>query len=64
MADYEYRALKLPHGVSIGHAHEVLGIHAEYGDWELAQHAIWPDGRRKVTVRRRVRAEPLPPLPS
>jgi hypothetical protein len=64
MADYEYRALKLPHGVSGGHAREVLGIHAEYGDWELAQHSIWPDGRRKVTVRRRVRPEPLPPLPS
>ena len=64
MADYEYRALELPRGVSSGYAHDVLGIHAEFGDWELAHHAIWPDGRREVTVRRRMRAEPLPPPPS
>ena len=63
MAEYEYRALRLPRGVSSRHAHEVLGIHAEYGDWELAQHAIWPDGRREVMVRRRLRPEQLPPLP-
>jgi len=43
---------------------DVLTIHAEYGDWELARHQIWPDGRRKVLVRRRLRREPLPPLPS
>jgi hypothetical protein len=64
MADYEYRALKLPHGVSSRHTREVLGIHAEYGDWELVQHAIWPDGRRTVKVRRRLRPDPLPPMPS
>ncbi len=64
MADYEHRELKLPRGVSSGHAHEVLGIHAEYGGWELARHAVWADGRRTVTVRRRLQAEPLPPLPS
>ena len=64
MADYEYKALELPRGVSSRHAHDVLGIHAEFGDWELAHHAVWPDGRREVTVRRRVRPDPLPPLPS
>ena len=63
MADYEYRALTLPRGVTSRYAREVLGIHAEYGDWELTHHAVWPDGRRKVTVRRRLRPE-LPPLPS
>jgi hypothetical protein len=64
MADYEYRALELPRGVTSGHTREVLGIHAEYGDWELAHHSIWPDGRRRVMVRRRVRPDPQPPLPS
>jgi len=64
VADYEYRALQLPPGVSSRYAGEVLLIHAEYGDWELVQHAIWPDGRRLVKVRRRLRGEPLPPLPS
>lgn len=64
MADYEYRALKLPRGASSRHTREVLGIHAEYGDWELVHHAVWPDGRRTVKVRRRLRPDPLPPLPS
>ncbi|HVE73481.1 MAG TPA: DUF5703 family protein [Mycobacteriales bacterium] len=64
MAAYEYRALRLPAGVTREQAREILGIHAEYGAWELAQHRIWPDGRRQVTVRRRLRSEPLPPLPS
>jgi hypothetical protein len=45
----------LPVGVTARHAREVLGIHAEFGGWELARHAVWPDGRRKVTIRRRVR---------
>ena len=44
---------------------EVLTIHAQYGDWELAKHRIWPDGRRRVTVRRRLRpGDPPAPLPS
>jgi hypothetical protein len=64
VADYEYRSLTLGPGVSPGHARDVLGIHAEYGDWELQRQAIYEGGLRKVTVRRRVRAEPLPPLPS
>jgi hypothetical protein len=63
VADYEYRALSLPVGASPRAAREILGIHAEYGDWELVQHAIWPGGRREVTVRRKMRAEPLPPPP-
>ena len=64
MADYEYRAIELRRGATARHTSEVLGIHAEYGDWELAHHAVWPDGRRRVMVRRRVRPEAQPPLPS
>ena len=64
MADYEYRALKLPRGASSRHTREVLGLHAEYGDLELVHHAVWPDGRRIVKIRRRLRPDPLPPLPS
>lgn len=63
MADYEYRTLELRRGASSRHTREILGIHAEFGDWELLHHFVWPDGRRKVTVRRRVRPE-LPPMPS
>ena len=61
---YEYRAVTVPHDADRTKTRELLTIHAEYGDWELSRHQIWPDGRRKVTVRRRVGAEPLPPLPS
>ena len=60
--DYEQRTITLPRGVSSRHARDVLGIHAEYGDWELLRHAIFEGGVRKVTLRRRLRAEPLPPL--
>lgn len=56
--------MSIPRDADREKTRELLTIHAEYGDWELAQHAIWPDGRRKVTVRRRLRDEPLPPLPS
>lgn len=64
MADYEYRALTLPVGATTRSTRDILGIHAEFGDWELVQHAVWSDGRRTVKVRRRVRNEPLPPLPT
>ncbi len=64
MADYEYRAITIPPGSSSGHVRDILGIHAEYGDWELLRHAVFEGGVRKVTVRRRVRPDPLPPLPS
>ncbi len=64
VADYEYRALQLPSGAGREQTRELLGIHAEYGDWELDQHQVWPDGRRKVTVRRRVRRDPQPPMPT
>ena len=61
MAEYEYRAVSIPGGADHQQTKELLLIHAEYGDWELAQHTLWSDGRRRVTVRRRVRPH-LPPL--
>ncbi|MDT7550958.1 MAG: hypothetical protein QOE84_3352 [Actinomycetota bacterium] len=64
VADYEYRAVMVPAGASREQTRDLLTIHAEYGDWELAHHAVWSDGRRKVTVRRRLRGEALPPMPT
>ena len=58
---YEYRAVSIPAHASRQQAREVLAIHAEYGDWELTRHAIYPDGKRSVTVRRKTRPE-LPPM--
>lgn len=62
MADYEHQTITLRPGTSASHAREVLGIHAEYGGWELLRHAVYAGGVRRVTVRRRVRPE-QPPLP-
>ena len=62
MAEYEYRSVHIPKDADRTKTRELLVLHAEFGDWELARHQIWPDGRRKVTVRRRVRSEPMPPL--
>ncbi len=59
---YEYRAVTMPAHLTREQARDVLIIHAEYGDWELTQHAIYADGKRRVTLRRRLRAEPLPPM--
>lgn len=64
VADYEYRAVMVPAGATREQTRDLLTIHAEYGDWELAKHAVWSDGRRRVTVRRRLRSEPLPPMPT
>lgn len=63
MAEYEYRAVRIPAGSSRSAAKDMLAIHAEYGGWELARHILTSDGRRTVTVRRRPHPD-LPPLPS
>jgi hypothetical protein len=60
---YEYRAVSIPAHATRQQARDMLAIHAEYGDWELTTHAIYPDGRRRVTVRRRQHPE-LPPMPT
>ena len=60
--EYEYRAVMIPAHATREAARDMLAIHAEYGDWELSRHTIWADGRRRVTVRRRLRADPQPPL--
>jgi hypothetical protein len=59
--DYEYRAVQIPADTDRETARHVLAIHAEFGGWELATHQISADGRRTVTVRRRVQPG-LPPL--
>ena len=61
---YEYRALPVSRGIPGEQLRQTLSIHAEFGGWELAGHRIYGDGKRQVTVRRRVRAEPQPPLAS
>ncbi len=54
MGEYEYQQLYLPRGTSRQEARRLLTDHAEYGHWELARLRLFPDGSRRVVLRRRV----------
>ena len=54
MADYEYQRMTLPRGTSRNVAQRLLTDAAEYGHWELDRLRLYPDGTRKVTLRRRI----------
>lgn len=54
MAEYEVQTVYLPRGTSRGEARKVLTEHAEYGRWELARLRLYPDGSRRVWLRRKV----------
>jgi hypothetical protein len=53
-AEYEFRSLLLPRGTSRNEARQLLTEQAEYGHWELDRLRLYPDGRRQVTLRRRI----------
>jgi hypothetical protein len=53
-SEYEFHDLLLPRGTSRGAARRMLTEHAEYGHWELATLRMFPDGTRKITLRRRI----------
>jgi hypothetical protein len=54
MAEYEFHHLQLPRTLSRRVVRQLLVDRAEYGGWELARVRLYPDGRRKVTLRRRI----------
>jgi hypothetical protein len=54
MLEYEYRELRLPRGTTRGNARRELTEHAEYGRWELARVRLYPDGSRRITLRRKI----------
>jgi hypothetical protein len=54
MAEYEYQHIYLPRGTSRSAARQMLTDHAEYGHWELANLRLYPDGSRRVLLRRRI----------
>lgn len=51
---WEYTEIALPRGVSRETARLYLTEVAETGRWELARVHMLPDGRRRITLRRRV----------
>jgi hypothetical protein len=54
MTEYEVRQLVLPRGTSRGAARRLLTDQAEYGGWELSRLLLFPDGTRKIWLRRRI----------
>ncbi|MFC7219324.1 DUF5703 family protein [Streptomyces polyrhachis] len=54
MAEYEFRDVYVPRGVSRSAATRLLTDHAEYGHWELHRLRLFPDGSRRVRLRRRI----------
>ena len=53
-ATYEFREVSLPRDSSRDAVRSTLTEFAEYGHWELARLRIYPDGRRKAWLKRRV----------
>lgn len=54
MPEYEFSQLYLPRGTSRSVARQLLADRAEYGHWELARLRLFPDGSRRVVLRRRI----------
>ena len=54
MVEYEYRRLVLPRGTGRNAAQRLLADAAEYEHWELDRLRLYPDGTRKVVLRRRI----------
>jgi hypothetical protein len=52
--EYEFRSLLLARDVSRSDARQLLTAEAEYGNWELDRLRLYPDGRRKVVLRRKI----------
>lgn len=62
--EYEFRSLLLPRTVSRNEARALLTEQAEYGHWELDRLRLYPDGRRKITLKRRIIRQVRSPLSS
>lgn len=54
MPEYEFRDVYVPRGVTRAATTRLLTDHAEYGHWELATLRLYPDGSRRVRLRRRI----------
>ena len=59
MVEYEYQRMTLPRGTSRNAAQRLLTDAAEHGHWELDRLRVYPDGTRRVVLRRRyLRVQP------
>ena len=59
--EYEFERFRLPRTLSRAAVRRMLIERAEYGGWELARLRLYPDGTRRVELRRRIiRVRPAP----
>ena len=59
MVEYEYQRMTLPRGTSRNAAQQLLTDAAEHDHWELDRLRLYPDGTRRLTLRRRIMKVPL-----
>jgi hypothetical protein len=52
--EYEFRRFSLPRTLSRSTVRRLLTDHAEYGGWELDRLRLFPDGTRRIILRRRI----------
>ncbi len=52
--EYEFQRFWLPRSHTRSAVRRLLTDAAEYGGWELDRLRLLPDGRRRVTLRRRI----------
>ena len=52
--EYEFERFTLPRTLPRSAVRRLLVDHAEYGGWELSRLRLFPDGSRKVELRRRI----------
>lgn len=50
---WEFLTISLPRGTSRAEARALLVSHADSGQWVLDRVRVYPDGRRRVRLRRR-----------
>lgn len=62
---WEFLTLTMPRGTSRRQARELVVAHAERDQWVLDRVRVFPDGRRRIRLRRRaMRLQPVVPVPS
>jgi hypothetical protein len=52
--EYEFERFRLPRELSRSAVRRLLTERAEYGGWELSRLRLYPDGTRRVELRRRI----------
>ncbi|MEP6525830.1 MAG: DUF5703 family protein [Nocardioidaceae bacterium] len=52
--EYEFRRFSLPRTLPRAMVRRLLTDHAEYGGWELDRLRMFPDGSRRIILRRKI----------